>query len=702
MSLFTATAVAFTAAVIEGKSILDHANKRQSVIEGLPGTSDENIILPCIAYGALSLPLTIIGASPSLYLVSKVFHLNPNLINEDDNIEQIAKLETETTSTNDLEIAKPHRGMKLEADNNNSNSIENTQLETLHGDVSQRRRFNVKRVREENRQALSALRERREMDQIQHNRADFVAHTIVRDHHAAQSTRNIRQLSSYISTLDGRVLPTSLGESMRRVRILALSYGMISSIIAYQLHSLHGGKDVKHKKQHQDRVLFGNDPSAVQDFVSNFDEKTSYSMKGGIAMRLFHAYDDLEKYSKLRVNSSNVKSNHESSSDCCIIPIVSSRLDKNASNQNDMLYWSMGHTESDWKKLPIDTRWIFQHTDSLDGAESQPFILFESNLFPSLSESIEEASKRRGIYSRSHNSQKFRAQDSIVEAKKIKHIALSKLFPNAGHNYRLGMVNVFVGIGAGGENHMFGIHEDEKVYINGLDAIANCIVKEVDNIRTLKRDKNKREHPSNDYMSALFTETISKNEATEYSLPIHVVESLGRYIRQLSVRAGSKLAKLVPKFDRGLHKDRVIMHIFSDSPEMMKWVENILQNDCIHAKFYNVETKDINTEFQKESCENDIFLFLCSSDMTTINVASNVMQRNTEMKNSITILETSSCKDSLRVLTKSLLSNDENMHTTLCVDLIHDQLFDLARKLLREGNSASNVQKAIQQEYNRS
>ncbi len=683
MSLFAAIATAFTAASIEGLSTIDEAQKRKShLVRGgeLSQTTTTSIpsskvlLFPTLVYGLLSLPLSAIGASPSLYLISKLTPFHPHL--EDDQIRE-QKFDqkssntgnlTSSTSTNFETATLPHRRMKLDTTKSSNNQNDHD-----------RSQFTVKQKRAENRQILAAIKERKERD--------FVADKISRESHASQSSRNgFRQnhISSYITTLDGRPLPTSLAESMRRVRILAFGYGLVSAIVAYHLESIDNKNLTETNDSKQNLSSVGRDPKAVENFIKDFDHMNNDTGKG-VAMRLFHDYNELSKYStnhstRTQRDYTTEPSRHE----CCVLPITSFSLNKNTINDDILLHWFLGRTEADWNALPISSRWLFQPKEKnlmVEVGKDNHFILLETNLITSLQESVEALKKRKMNVLWQDKKEQCLINNSLVEAQKVKNVASSKL--SSDYNHEVGVVNVFIGSGVGQHYALRGVEDNNHFYINGLDALARNILQEVESMRDFSNSTDVPVGATNvDKSNASDNENEIKSR--EHSSPIQLVDGLGRYIRLSGQIVMNQLSKKLADFHFQQH-NRITIHMYSDSPEMMSWIEDCFRNANVRVHFYLDQEKVMNTSLPKDISDTDIILVMCSSDSVTINTTSLLLQ-NYELAtktNCISVLENTTSKEILNVIAKSSISHEKTKVVIFCLDSIVDELFAYARGNMR-------------------
>jgi hypothetical protein len=736
--LLATTAVAFAAGLVEGKSVIDHHQKRNSDKDGSNatiGNDDDNIdsvIVPTLVYGVLSLPLSAIGASPSLEMISKITPLSTTL----SNIHNLREEEERTTAATTAKIKtrkQPTRRMKLGPetafDDIDKNTIEHQRLQ-----------FNVQKVREENRRTLAATRERRRQmdsehnhnnndndDQIQSQRI-FPTNKLVKESsrdrvyqtqalmHGKTVQKQSQLSSNYIATLDGRVLPTRLAEGMRRVRMLVFGYSLINVAIAVHLSSKNDNdynNDAKGKKndiepQQSNNYIMCNKDSTNQLFVNRYTAHpcagsnkkenmngSSDNNGGGVTIRLFEDCKRLEDFLQVSTNTTHPILDIDKSSKRkgCILPIVSS-------------------TELNWNEVPISTNWFFKYDEDENEITSQPFILLESNICSSsLKECVEQFCENKDTRILWHNiKEKTQAHNSILEGKKIKQIAQRKLFSKAvvddDSQQNLEVVHIFIGNGLD-QNHTLNIMDDKYIYINGLHAIVNRIVEQVkvvesSRIESLELVQDITQSSQISSTPTLPYDDVNQEEKITKSItPLHIVEDLGKNIRQCGQIVANYIGKSVSSIQTSIQSTKATtdttttttLNIFTDDPNMMKWLDASLPKNGINVKlcFHDITTK----RFEQDISKDDLFLFACSSDAATINIASAVMscRRDVDSSHFITLIE----KESSGEVMKSLLPKQFQKYSPLCMQSIHEEIFSISTKFLCEGKSVSDTQELMKQ-----
>ena len=91
MDILASTSLSFVAGVAEGRSVLKHYCETN-------GSEEHGVIIPSLVYGLFSLPLTIVGSSPSVELVAKY---SPLEIQESRDTSFQQELSTEEGELND-------------------------------------------------------------------------------------------------------------------------------------------------------------------------------------------------------------------------------------------------------------------------------------------------------------------------------------------------------------------------------------------------------------------------------------------------------------------------------------------------------------------------------------------------------------------------------------------------------------------------
>jgi len=680
MSLLIASAVTLAAGLVEGKSVLDHNQKSRSVEYRTPFSSRQvkggsgSLVVPTIVYGVLSLPLTLIGASPSLKLISKITPVSTSL---PQNLE---------VGPEDISDEPKNRRRRMKIGPKSGIDEHESLIENYNENLlAQKQHLNVQEVREGNRRALAAIRERRLQDKIQ-STTSVNPDKIVEDSIAAQSTRKVLsqhqklKISSYIATLDGRALPTPIAETMRRVRIGLGLYSLITVAVAYQLQSSNDTNENKSKTAEVKHYPTGRNLIAIQNFVKGgrTDHEEGYKSNEGVALRLFKDLEDLKKYSESNRSLSQTKITPEGGR--LVLPIVTSN--PNHVVDRDTLFWSLGSTESDWDEFPITMKWLFRNDSR------HPYILLESNICSSLKDYTRQASlnSMRGEW-RTEKEESL-VQKSVLEARKIKEITKKKLEATSGESQDLTVFHIIIGNGMAQNSGELEMTDNQNIYIDGIDAVACNIV---DQVKLIDSCRRKSLESANEQIESSATEPRQEDHSNFFSItstPWQTVDTIGKNIRQ-SVQiflshVGGSILSLYSK----IHvTQKTTINIFSDDPDIMKWLNNIF----VDTKEFKLLFHDCQSYNQKTFYEEEeIFIFLCSTDAATINVASNIMTAQDGPNSSffIPIIEEEISKETLKLLTKGEIEKC----TPICTTSIQEELLILANKLLMEGKATKEIQ----------
>mmetsp|Transcript_13496 Transcript_13496/g.14985 ORF Transcript_13496/g.14985 Transcript_13496/m.14985 type:complete len:606 (-) Transcript_13496:10-1827(-) len=208
---------AWVTGVVEGGSIFAHATTNEKTL-----VLKSELIVPAILYGTLSLPFSLIGASPGSSIITKLHSISKN-----ENFKEVYKFpSSQGIRTEDSRIA-------------NENIVPNS------GMVKRR----VDLIREENRKTLAGARNL--IDPIPSPKTQEVQSNII---------------SRYLATLDGRPLPTPLAEAMRRIRFILVGASLATVILMQQKQHDEARKQTEiARKLMQEQ---GKDEEAVQSFIA--------------------------------------------------------------------------------------------------------------------------------------------------------------------------------------------------------------------------------------------------------------------------------------------------------------------------------------------------------------------------------------------------------------------------------------------------
>jgi len=767
MSLLTATALTFAAAAVEGYSVLDHCrNKNEDEDEGTIRTtqlSPSSLIAHSVAYGVLSIPLSAIGASPSLELLSKLTKTHPAILksSNDEAIERAkiqTKMSVEDEGTKKRRLKVGHGSASTDTGDKEAHLSSNSENNIEMALEDQRQNLSVQRVREENRRSLAAMREKRLLKEIVKAGTAAVARptnglvsqiiddTIKRNQDKKKGTLQWSRVRSYIATLDGRVLPTQMAEAMRRIRILIFGYGLVSTAVAYQISCLK--KETKEKETTQSNYYkIGRDKVAVEKFADTCTEKA----EEGIALRLF-LHDDQNEFKHLDKNNVHQFFGGQiNSCQGCVLPIVTSKNISSDGNipvhgkkstlhectGSEVLYWHLGQAEHEWYQLPINSKWLFSR--KVDGAPNN-YILVESNISGSIRDCAQGCSTKKHLRifqesssndNHGNDNEEERFQKLRLEASKIQRVATNKLRNDADDGQAMDIMHVFIGndIDVTKKNY------ENVIIMNGLDGVTFCILAQVQEILSSKLNvEHAPEYNSDQNINSTSSLNAKVNKEITSTTPyfISTVDFIGKRIRQLGQSTVTHVggvfhskgnievtntAPLISTIDfigkqiRQLgqlsanHIGRIFssipnkknINIFTDDPYITKWLESRLKQTGMQVNVCDIRSTSTRNIRQKVDslASEDIFLFLCSSDAATINIATEVMacRKDIDQSKFISVVEKVASKETLMALTKS--SVNKRQHIPLCVATIHEGLFTLARSFLREGKNPVDTQRVL-------
>ncbi|GFH44175.1 predicted protein [Chaetoceros tenuissimus] len=181
MDILVATSAAWLAGIVEGRTVLRHE---------LPNEDEVKLIVPSLFYGTVSLPLTVIGSSPSMHLVASNTSIALKTIE--------APKEIKSKSVNEKETNVDANARKMKVDFERKDKVSDWKS-------TFRRREDNKRTLKDLDSAVSAR-----------SKAEGVS-------------------SKALSTsMLSRSLPNAMAENLRRSRILLLGYSAVSCALLYQ------------------------------------------------------------------------------------------------------------------------------------------------------------------------------------------------------------------------------------------------------------------------------------------------------------------------------------------------------------------------------------------------------------------------------------------------------------------------------------
>lgn len=312
-------ATAWAAGVVEGGSVLVHAAKNDKVSNVSP-----TLAVPSLLYGTLALPLSVVGASPGPYLISKLpFAPTLNALE----VQDVEPIPSESTHKDEL---------KQQQETETSENGESKD-EEVSRTISKRNEM-IRIVRETNRRNLA-------------RKQQLGAAPI-----PWRQPPNPRRTSKLLSGLDGRPLMTPLAEAMRRGRFLFIGGALVMSMISYEETSRKQETIQTRPVQVQQRLNNGRDIGAIESLVHN--AKNGH----GAVIRLVGCKDNLKS---LTARSSGVT-----------VPLVYNDNKSLPTTTDKVAYWNLGSSVQEWKLTPLTKDWLFRPTSSAS------FLVLEADVSP--------------------------------------------------------------------------------------------------------------------------------------------------------------------------------------------------------------------------------------------------------------------------------------------------------------------------------
>lgn len=201
-------AAAFAAGIVEGSSIIRHY-RRAFNYNNAP--SSINVAAHSVLYAGVSLPLGIIGASPGVAFYPKALKLCIDAVE----VHQVQ-------AKHDM----PARVLEDEDASRESEMQKTTMTSTASPHVAGTGRGIGKMLREENLKKIHS--HTHQLEQLEPATENIAAAAHLHFQSLTPPSSSSSGLSRYISTLDGRTLPTPVSEAMRRSRGLFVGAAFVS------------------------------------------------------------------------------------------------------------------------------------------------------------------------------------------------------------------------------------------------------------------------------------------------------------------------------------------------------------------------------------------------------------------------------------------------------------------------------------------
>ena len=350
---------AFGASVVEGYSVLTSGvqHEENETTRDEKSSSSLLVVVPSVLYASTALPLTVIGAAPGPSLCAS-FPLSPSLqaMESSFSSSSSSRRETDARGTNrqldestthgrripDPIVVPPKPTTTTPPLNNNSKTRVRDAKDALSAN---RRAEMVQRAREENQRVLKMAR--------QNNNKQTKAAP------PAKPANGFTIGGKWISTLDGRPLPTTLAEAMRRTRFLLVGASIVAAIASYQQDRIETER-VRTQEEFQ-RQRDGKSLSAIQSLLQN--KQQQQQQQQGTVVRLFTSTDELVHYT--------------SSEGVAVVPVLVPGFSGGGEIADMPVFWNAGETTTEWMETPLTNQWLFP-------AGGQSILLMESDVTLSL------------------------------------------------------------------------------------------------------------------------------------------------------------------------------------------------------------------------------------------------------------------------------------------------------------------------------
>ena len=715
MDILAATSMALVAGVAEGTSVLKHYCKTND-------SEDESIVIPSLVYGTISLPLTVIGASPSAPLVARMsgLHIQEKVLLQEEEEELNSTDHHKSNHQNGTSSSiNMRRTMKLGLPGNGDIKAANEDVVLTNPAGG----LNVNQLREDNRRALAAMNEKRlHQDRLRKEDSANIrtqspsAAVMQKDKFEQGRIQGRPSSNSTTSTsLLGTRLPTQFAENMRRARILLLGYGIVSATIVYQAHKKN--EQNSSKSDEPEREISERDCAAVRKYME------CDHCELGVAMRMMNDRIGMDEIIREMGKKSRMALFQGGMSAPCSLPIICSQETGVAPQQfsqsdletgNKPPYWALGQNRQEWDEIPLSERMYF---GGIDGS-GRRYVLLESII----STSIKDGASLQRLRHLQLSDKCSSTQHAEINSLKIQH-ALKKKCKEED----IGVAHIMIGttIDDTGRTGTIDILPSQRVIINSMDAMAFGIVKSINQILNkadeIKREESKAtdDESTTDDMPNSLPETEKEAEAASTTRFLKAVDYVGRQIRNggelvvstffntidtvgRKIRQGGTMivrtTGALRKSFRRSPKPRVIINIYSDDLNIVAWLKGVLGPCDFQIVWHDVRRDDFIGKFPKaSSTSTDLFLVLCSNDDDTIHATMTLMSNfpPDEQDKIISVVESYSARDTL----EAFLDIDDEARTTMepiCAASIHEELIAYAKSLLIGKNmSPSEVQKNI-------
>jgi len=688
MDILTATSAAFLAGIVEGASVLKHhcENNKES-------GDEQSLIIPSLVYGSMSLPLAVIGSSPSVGLVSRYSHVHiQEHVTAPD--EPVIGESSKDSSSQSNQSEPSIRRMKLGlAGNAESDSQNEDKLTNPNGGR------NVLRMREENRRVVAAMYEKKLVEK-EMDASNTVSQVQGRhnDYHGQLKGRSRGAIS-----ILGKALPTTLAENMRKVRILLLGYSIVSATVLYQKFQLDRNENHAQRNCSQkEKQLI-----AIQNYMQ------CKECKAGVAMRVMIEHQDINELKRVQQSPRSQLMGIP-----CSFPITSSTQEYESESEGSIPVWSLGGHASDWFDIPLNKRMLF-------GSGSGQFVILESITSTSLLEGV--LSQQRGYLKQTNEHQ------SILQTEISSRLIQNAL--KAKYADSVGIAHIMIGttMKHASERGSFDILATDRIRLNSMDVVASRIIQSVHLALSRETEKSSqdaaKEIKKTDFHNHISQSIIAakggieENRASSNILlraidtvgmqirngcrkvvevatntVVGAVDTVGRQVRTASqtvLDAADNVGNLLIKTIKRSPDYKGIIHVFSDDLELVFWAKSIMTPRDFHVIWHDIRRDDYKVSLTKQVFDEkskEIFLVLTKNDISTIHTTTTLASifPEKQMKKIISIVEKGSSCETL----VSLLRPDNGLIIEpICVASIHEELIAHAKRILvSERLEANQVQ----------
>ena len=688
MDILAATSAAFFAGIVEGRSVLKHHCDNDETSSNSEQT--QSLIVPSLVYGTLSLPLTVIGSSPSVELVSRFSQLEIQ-----ERRTPVMAEHPKDASSEDIHQSEPAiRRMKL--------GLPEGQHEDKLTNSNGGR--NVIQMREENRRALAATHDKKMAEKekaIDSANASNALTSQVQGTHRSDYRGQVKGGSSVAPPILGKSLPTAVAENMRRARILLMGWGAVSAALLYQKYQ-------RERNDKEGRIVHsqqGKSLAAVQKYMQ------CTGCNAGVAMRIMTDHQDINEVKRM-IGSPRIHPINFDKMDTlipCSLPILCSTQQSLLAHE-DIPVWSIGDNANDWLDVPFDKRMFFENNDG------SKFVILESITSTSLLGGVISQQQR---YLKEGNE-----RQSILQAEISSRMIQNALLVKVKAGGTVGVTHIIVGTTAKhvSDDGPFDVLPTDRIRLNSMDAVASKIVQSVHRALTtvndVKKPKDSKQTENADFHNHMSQITGTKNGIEEnkssssnillraidtVGMQIHnagrkvvsaasntvvgAVDSVGRQVRkasQIVIDTADNVGTLLIKTIKRSPNYKGTIHVFSDDLELVSWAKSIMTPRDFQIIWHDVRRHTYTKPLEQKKFDNkstDIFLVLCTTDACTIHTSTVLatMLPIEQTKKIISVVEKVSSCDTLHML---LNAENEMIAEPICIASIHEELIAKAKTFL--------------------